>query len=247
MSRFSFVIGLVISLGLHSLLLINGGAAPKCPEIEILDESPKSAKVILPPKPKPKQPELHKPKPIPRETMETPVQAKAIPAKAPEQIVKPTSLSKVGQGPGDLPESASTDGLPELRLTWESKEQLLTAGRALGFRILAVDPKNQPIGELSLENGITVKRFIGGLKGYSNRVRTIPADFFGSGFIQQVSEPVKCLWILIPASIDIRWVSVQQQAVQSNGLKNHQVSYVEAKIVAANHGYNLEVTKVVTL
>jgi len=226
---------------------MNGGAASKRPETETQDESPKAAKVILPPQPQPKQPELPKHKPIQEETVKTPVQAKAIPTKAPEQIVNPTSQSKVGPSPGDLSESASADGLPELRLTWESKEQLLTAGKALEFRILAVNSKYQPIGELSLENGITVKRFTGSLEGYSNRVRTIPANFFGSGLTQQVGEPIRCLWILIPASIDMRWVSVQQQAVQSNGLKNHQVSYVEAKIMSTNHGYDLEVTKVVTL
>ena len=249
MSRLSFVIGLAVSLGLHSLLFVNVWGQGK--RQAVVAEPPKTAKLIMPPPPEPKQPEPRqeepKVEPHKEEVMEPPVQAAAKPLESPDQVVKATSPVDVGQDPGDHAESASGDVLPELRLTWDNSDELLTVARAMGFRILLINPKNQPIGELSLQNGITVKRFTRDLSGYSNRVRTLPPDFFGNRVVQQVNEPIRCLWILVPSAVDIHWVSAQKQAVEVQGLQNSQVSHFQAKIVATGNGYDLKSVEVVTL
>ena len=246
MSRLAFVFGLVISLGLHTLLFIGGGTTPSRLSTKVEPETPVAAKVTFSPSPEPKQPESPKPSPAREKTPPPAAPAKATLAKAPEPVVKPASPSEVGAGLGDLSDSTSADSLPELRLTWESVDQLLTVARALGFRLLAVNSGNQPVGELSLGDSITLKRFRGNLEGFSNRVRSLPAHFFGPEPLLQASEPVKCFWILVPASIDINWVRIEMQAVQARGLQNYQVSYVEARIIPTENGYDLEIVNVVT-
>jgi hypothetical protein len=115
------------------------------------------------------------------------------------------------------------------------------------MRILLIDRNNQPVGELAFEKRPLVKEFKGNLVNFSNRVRTISPQFFGPEVLSKSSESVKCFWVLVPASVDQDWVSIQKEAVNSQGLKNSEVSYTEARITPNGSGYELVVTRVVTL
>jgi len=117
----------------------------------------------------------------------------------------------------------------------------------LNLRILMVSATNEPVGELAFAHDLLVKEFTGGLASFSNRVRTISAQFFGQELLRRSNRSIRCFWVLVPASVDQEWVLIQKEAIRAMGLRNSQVSHVEAKIIQAANGYELAITKVVPL
>lgn len=249
MKRLNFIVALAISIALHTVLLTLGPGQEVAVSKE-LSPKPKPTNVakLLPPSPEAK-PEPHiqeppiqqKPKPkTPPPAPSEPVQTK------PEEVVKPPK-PQLAQGPGPLPGTESDDSLPALRLIWDSPQQLIELAQNTGLRVLSVNGQDQPFGELVFGTRVWVKQFKGGLAGFSNRIRTIRPDFFGAEVQSQFKEPAMCLWVLIPASIDTRWVTAQRKALGSSGLHATNVSHMEAKIVAGHSGCDLSVTRIVTL
>lgn len=239
MSKKSFIVGLMFSVVVHCIFLLPGDKAANSKEVE--PEVKKVAKFILPP-PQPA------PKPVPKEEPKLQPQKRHSEPKIEslKEVVKPNQTI-VAEEAGDFSDSESDDSLPELRLIWDNPQQLIQVAKANGMRILIVNRSNEPVGELILEEGISVKSFEGKLTNFSNRVRTISAQFFGTELLRQSDESIKCFWVVIPASIDQAWVSVQRQAIRSKGVKSSQVSYIEARVAPNGSSYELVVTRVVML
>ena len=156
------------------------------------------------------------------------------------------SASRQNDLPGKYGDFAkeNNEGLPVLRLIWDSPEHLIRVSKSLGLKVVPVNSNNEPIGELHFERDILVGRFYGQLGNYSNRVRTISPHFFGSGVLSQCKENVRCFWVVVPSDIDRTWAGIQKQALQAEGLLSSQVSYMEAKIVNDGNGYKLIITKI---
>jgi len=266
MSRASLAIGFALSLVVHGVFLVTATPRETPVNLSVKPENQKSAKLILPPSPveeelpienvkeePPEQEEEQPPEPPLQEQRmehkqeEEPPQADPEPEPELEQleeVVEPSEMTLVGQE-GDFSDSESADTLPELRLVWDSPEQLLQVAKMLGMRILVVDGTSQPVGELIFEKDLMVKEFRGKLTSFSNRVRTISAQFFGPSVLQQSRVPFRCFWILVPASVDQSWVAIQKETLKIRGLKSSQVLYMEARVAEKANRCDLVVTKVV--
>ena len=233
MSKSTFIIGLIAACLVHSLLFIDfDKKIVKAGEIK----EQKIAKILIPPLPKPQrltQPDVLKP-----------VKQQAI--ESFEKVVAGSTQANVPDRYGDYAKE-SDEGLPSLRLVWDSPEHLIRVSKALGLKVLPVNNSNEPIRELRFERDILVGKFYGELSSYSNRVRTISSQFFGSDVTSQCKENVRCFWVIIPSEIDQSWIAVQKQALRSKGLDSSQVSYMEARIVNDGNVYKLIITRIETV
>lgn len=249
MSKSSFIIGLFWSLVIHGALLV---PAKNHQEALRQDEtSEKTVSIKLMPPPPPVQQE-HVQEQEYKEPLRNPEPVKASPKIEPEQlreVVKAPLADIIEDDVGDLSDSESDESLPELRIAWENPEHLLEVAKYLRLRILLVDKQNQPTGELAIEHRQepSVKPFNGKLQNYSNRVRTISAQFFGPGILKQAKSPVQCFWILIPTALDQEWIALQRRTIQAEGLRSSQVCHLEAKIVQSKEAYRLKITNVETI
>lgn len=240
MSKTSFIVGLAFSVLVHGALLLQDKQTREVSHEDVRPEPKKAAKLILTPPPVAEDLPKEQPRQLPPKQQEKPVIQEL------KEVVIPPE-TKVAEESGDFSESESSDYVPELRLVWDNPDQLIQVAKVLGMRILLVDRKSQPIGEVIFEKDLLVKEFSGNLTNFSNRVRTISAQFFGSDLLSQSSEPIRCFWVLVPSSVDQVWVSVQREAMKSEGFKSSQVSYTEARITPDGSSYELVVTRVVTL
>ena len=233
MSKSTFIIGLIAACLVHSLLFIDFDK--KIVKAEEIKEQ-KIAKILIPPLPKLQEPDVIKPvKPLKQQLRESF-----------EKVVAGSTQANVPDRYGDYAKE-SDEGLPSLRLIWDSPEHLIRVSKALGLKVLPVNNSNEPIGELRFERDILVGKFYGELSNYSNRVRTISSQFFGRDVISQCKENVRCFWVIIPSEIDQSWIAVQKQALRSKGLKSYQVSYMEATIANDGNGYKLIITRIETV
>jgi hypothetical protein len=235
MSKTSLIIGLLISICAHAVLLLPSSSKELLlrKKAQVLIKPTKKVTLKLSPKAKmQKQPQsaqhLEKNEPKISDL---------------ESVVKP-STQNVPDNIGDFSSSDEGDSLPPLRLVWDSPRQLIEISRTLGMRILAVR-RNGLVGEISLEDIPHVKAFDGELIGFSNRVRTISAQFFGPDILRTSDEPIESFWVLVPSTLDKQWISVQKQAIKSSSIPGAEVSYMEAKIVTDGHGHKLVITKIV--
>jgi len=233
MSKSTFIIGLIVACLVHSLLFIDFDK--KIVKAEEIKEQ-KIAKILIPPLPKSQESDATKPvKPL-----------KSQPKESFEKVVAGSTQANVPDRYGNYAKE-SDEGLPSLRLIWDSPEHLIRVSKALGLKVLPVNSSNEPIGELRFERDILVGKFYGELSNYSNRVRTISSQFFGSDVTSQCKENVRCFWVIIPSEIDQSWIAVQKQVLRSKGLSSSQVSYMEARIVDDGVGYKLIITRIETV
>jgi len=143
---------------------------------------------------------------------------------------------------GDFASVVEKDSVPELKLTWDDSRQLLDVARNLGMRILAAN-SNDIVGELNITGVPYIEAFDGKVSNFSNRVRTVPASFFGSSLIENWDKNFNCFIVLVPSTVDQQWLSEQRSVLNSKGLRGSQISYMEAKIVWNGHAYELVITK----
>ena len=240
MSKSSFITGLILSLVFHGVFLLPAKSRQAAVIDQIKPQMNKVVKLTLPASPliekAPKTPPKTEPPKEPPGPDREPLQ----------QVVEAPKTTMTNEL-GDLSDSESDDGLPELRLIWESPEQLLHVAKHMGMRILMVNRNNQPVQEVDFSEGIAVRKFKGRLKSFSNRVRRVSAQFLGPDILQQASEPIQCFWVLVPYSVDQAWLSIQRGAMRSQGLKASQIAHMEARITSTGSAHELAVTKVVGL
>jgi len=237
MSKSSLLIGLIVSVLVHATLFV-GPRKDSAATTNNNAEKQQIARIELPVPQDTQQIKQEEAKSVKDVSLPKPVTQKF------REVVKAKS-PETAERIGDYADEIDEDSLPTLRLVWDSPEHLIDAAKNLGLKVLPVNSGNKPIGELIFERDIIIGRFQGGLSSYSNRVRTIDAHFFGSGILSQCPDTVRYFWIVVPASIDQRWVETQKQALISHKLKCSDVSYMEAKLIPNDSGFELVITKIV--
>jgi hypothetical protein len=125
--------------------------------------------------------------------------------------------------------------LPALQLVWQDAEQLRTIARAVGIRLLAVDHDGAALGELSTSATWTLTPWNGRAPGYSNRVRVVPAGFFGDRLQRLATSgtPIREVWLLVPAELDRRIVATQLNAIANRGYSTDDIQRVRGRLVLA--------------
>ena len=240
MSRSSLILGVVAALVLHGLLFL---PVTKHAQPEAAGEAPpnegqgKEVTLAEPPR-----------APAPAE-MPTPA-----PPKTPQPRKPAPELAKVVAAPPAPSERPRPDGsagaetddahLPPLRILWSSPGQLRQVARELGMRIVAVDAAGKILAEVSTDGQAALRKFAGRLDQYSNRVRTLPADFFGRRLAGPSAAKATALWVLVPAGLDRQWIELQKRALARRGLAGSKVRELEGRFESAAGRATLVVTRV---
>jgi len=236
MSRFSLVVGILISIGLHVLLFlpVKGGASEAHPvkvrPVTLLSAPARPAVAAKPPAAKPVV--KSKPKPKPKTTASL---AKVV--SPPPVRDKP---AKVGNTASKSPDS---DDLPSLRIVWESASQLRQVADALGLKVVAVNDGGEILGEVARSGPLVTMRFTDRLARFSNRVRTLPTSFFGS--VLQLPSGTVALWVLVPAGVDKGLLAIQRKAIADRGLAVSGVRVIEGEFRQSNGKFELFITRIV--
>lgn len=238
MSKSTFIIGMLVAAAAHAALLwpldrpttAAEDTKPdvKPPTVAVLPEVPKVETPPPPPKPEPPAP-LPAPKPV------EPAPLKRVVEAPPEPDAPEAAGETSADGPADV--------LPPLRVVWESADQLRTVAAHLGMRIVAVNADNQVAGEVATSGAVRIVPFEGRLSSYSNRVRTLPRGFFGSGPV--ADSDVASFWVLVPADLDARFVLLQRDAIRREGLTPAEVRAMDAEFRSGGSGYQLVITRLV--
>jgi len=238
MSKSSLIIGLAAAVALHGLLFVPL-AKPRTPKAPAKRSKPKVTVAAVPPRPEtappaPKKQALRKAQPKPAPTLQ---KVAANPAPAVKKKPAGTTHSPADKAPAPM---------PPLRIAWASPQQLRTVARCLAMPIVAVDGRARIVGQVADGGEAALVEFRQSLAGYSNRVRTLPKAFFGSELVRAAGASVTELWILVPAELDRRWMSLQKQAIARAGLTLSQVRELEGRFEKAGSGFELRVTRVVS-
>ncbi len=231
MSKSSTALGVIIAIIFHGLLFLpvvsaDRNAKPKGHQIKPVQIQASRSK----------PPELQK-RPAAKPTtkqMASPNLKKVVSARASE-----TSR------PGQTSSSKRDDQqIPPLRITWRSPQHLRDVVEALGMRIVAVNTGGQIVGEIVAENKPALVEFDVELSQFSNRVRTLPRDFFGKQLDRRGRE-VSGLWILVPATVDRRLIETQRDAIDRRGLKFGQVRVMDGVFETQGSEYRIVITNLV--
>lgn len=238
MSRTSLIVGVAVSVLAHALIF-----GPRMfgsrRQAETLPAAKQRAVVTLAQaEPEPAPPQMPKREEPPKPDV------KAEPPATVEEVVKPRSPRDPIQGYGDLAKDDSGD-LPAMRIVWTGPDQVRDVARAFGMRIVAVNAEGKVAGEVIMDGEARLVAFDGGLAGYSNRVRTLPADFFGRNVTTSAPAGIRSLWILVPAQVDEEFVRIQREAIRERGADPSSVLAMEARFVRDDRGrYRLIVTRI---
>jgi len=238
MSRTSLILGAVVSLIIHGVILfpgvVNRSDLVTTPPVAEHERGTITV-AALPPAPEVRPPQRKPEQPAPP------------PAPPLKEIVRPVVEVPGEMGLGDLAENVSDDALPTLTILWTGPDGLRAVCRSLGLRVVAVNSRNEVVGEVALDGEIRLTRFSGNFGQYSNRVRTLAPSFFGTALSQRNGVSFAALWILVPPDVDRRFCNLQREAIRRQGVPASRVASVEARFEPApsREGYVLVVTRVV--
>jgi hypothetical protein len=142
-------------------------------------------------------------------------------------------------------EEISDDALPPLRIVWSSPGQLRAVAATTGMRIVGVNRQGEVIGEVPPAGQVRLEAFQGQLSRYSNRVRTLPSNFFGLPLARDDGQRVAELWVLVPSRLDRQWIDLQKRAIASAGLETQAVRAVEGQFASRAGTFQLIVTRLI--
>jgi len=238
MSKTSLIVGVVVSLLAHAVIF-----APQMfgsrRQAEALAKAKRQAAVML----TMAETKSSRP-PIPKDDVQTKPSARPEPPAEVEEVVKPRTVRDSIKGYGDLAKDDAGD-LPAMRIVWTGPEQVRSVARAFRMRVVAINAEGKVAGEVTMDGEARLVAFNGGLAGYSNRVRTLPADFFGRGLTASAPAGIRSLWILVPAHVDKEFVRIQRAAIRERGVNPSAVLAMEARFAPDASGrYRLVVTRV---
>jgi hypothetical protein len=234
MSKTTFVLGMTLSIVLHTMLLLPAGA-----ERTKIAERPEPTnipgKVTTTPPPKPQKREV---KPPPERNQHRPELQRVVEANAPAIL---------DDKPGDSAATEADESLPALNIVWSGPEEMRRVAHELGMKVVAVGRENQIVAEVALRGTVRLVPFHGALDEFSNRVRSIPRAYFGDNLLSETPQLVVGYWILVPVFVDQQIVEAQRTALRRRGLKSSEVHLMEAKYVlrGANR-YELVITTLKT-
>ncbi len=259
MSKSSFILGLLLAVGAHVLLFLPIWSAPQTPQsakkenqrVELarrLDPPPPIEPEQVPPPPEPEpapqpqtpprpEPEQQRPAPEPEELQEV--------HQPPEQPEPRPEETPPGETIARRAEEISDDALPPLRIVWSSPDQLRAVAAGTGMRVVGVNTLGEIIGQVPSRGPVRLEEFTGRLGRFSNRVRTLPRNFFGQVLTRQDGQSVAELWVLVPSRLDRQWISLQKRAIATAGVETQAVRAVEGQFATRSGAFQLVVTRLV--
>jgi len=256
MSKSSLIIGLLVAVAAHAALFWQWpGENQDVVEAQDRNKQPPRIAVLPqlrepPPAPEPEPPVPARPKPeetVPAPAPEPPrpsrPRSEEVASPAMKEVVKAVADKAAADKKGDTSTPDGDDGLPSLRIVWESANHLRSVAASLGMKIVAVNRNNEVVGELVTDGPPRLVPFNGQLSAYSNRVRTLPIGFFRPEAAS--GKDVSSFWILVPADLDARFVILQKDAIRREGVSPSEVQAVEAKFQNQGRSYRLVITRVV--
>jgi len=234
--------------------------SPAPVELERLDPPPMPATQAPEPEPTPEPTPEVEPDPEPslpaRETPEPVAEAREslASAEAPPPVAAPVdrlervaervaAAERLADDAEERVRAADPDepALPPLELVWRDAEQLRAVAHAASVRLLVVDRAGAALGELATTGPWRLLAWDGGAPGYSNRVRVMPAAFFGprlqrlesptgEGAVTESAGQAAEVWLLVPAELDRRFVAAQLAAIAARGLRPGETALVRGKL-----------------
>ena len=229
MSKTSLIIGAIASVALHALVFAPQAFSVRPKASARPQVKPKGALVVAMAKPV-AEADPRRRKPTPERAAKAPVEM--------EQVHRLRGRKQGSASSGDMA-SEDTASLPSMNIVWTGPEQVRAVARSLGMKIVAIRNDDRIAGAITLNGDARLIPVAGGLSGFSNRVRILPAQFFGA----VAGESIKCLWVLVPVAVDARFAQVQRDAIQIQGLAPAAVSSMKARFQKDRWGgYTLVVT-----
>ncbi len=203
-------------------------------ESEIVQDEKTPAVVALPaPEPPPTKPPQQKSRQVRQEP----------PRPSLKEVTSATAASNDARS-GDTAADEDSMALPELRIKWRTQREVLEVTKSLGMRILAVNGRNEFVGELVQVAELRIVPFKGNAGAYSNRVRTLPATYFGEAVLRTASQAVALFMILVPADLDTAFIAQQREAIARDGFKLDDVLAVDARFVRRGGTFELQITQI---
>ncbi len=229
MSRSSLILGFVIAVLVHAVLFLPSWLSNPPPPEQTPEPPDGSVTIVVPPPPRvepavPEQPPAAQPPLSDVLRLAEVVQPRAEDAKLPKE--------------GETAVAAADDdqALPATRIVWESPAELRAVARELGMRVVAVTRANEVVGEVALDGVLRLAPFRLRFETYSNRVRSLPASFFGPSLDRDGGRGIMGFWVLVPEPVDLRMAEVVRAAIHRAGLAMSDVDWVEARFAADTVG-----------
>jgi len=249
MRKTSLMLGLLLSGLLHALVFLPAlsDARRAEPQRERAADDGGKLTVMRTPAPQPMEPAAP---PVPEENRQVPAPE---PVEAPrlkelEKVADTSADMEDVQDMGDMVAESDSESLPRLRILWSSPEELRSVARFFGMKVIALDSHGNILGQVSLEGVVRLEPSEGNLTGFSNRVRALPSDFFGQSLPRAARSEIRDFWVLVPAGVDARFLTIQEDAIRRRGLQPSEVAAVEARFTPAGRGrYSLVITDVISL
>lgn len=239
MSKSSFIIGLAVAVLLHLALIVPW----QSPSPKQATNPPEPGRLVVQPA---QQPPEEPPPAAAAPAPQTPATQTPAPPALTELTRLPTNPSS-DRGPltaEDIPE----DSLPPMRILWQGPDELREVARMLGLRIVAVSRSKEVIGEVVLDGEPSIQPIQGdfAFEAFSNRVRNIPANYFGPRLARTTSQLGE-IWVLVPVALDQEFSQIQRQAIVREGLEPAQIRSMEARFQAQRGGSPaLTVVRIIT-
>jgi len=242
MSRTSLILGLFVSLILHGLLLMT---MAKTSDEVALDESGDQNQVELV-----QMPEDPTPEPVdepaqeevaaaePPASREQIAEASPSPSESsaaihPDRLIDPpgSELDTESLADGDFAaEDVPDDALPMLQIVWEGPDHVRNMARRYGMRIIAMSSDQEIVGEISRRGPLSIDPVGQPLRGYSNRVRTLPPGYFGSEIARRSETAISSYFIFVPSALDQSFMDHQRESLNVVRLDAREVRLMEGRL-----------------
>lgn len=224
MSRSSLILGFVIAVLVHAALFLPSWLSNPPPPEQTPEPPDGSVTIVVPPPPRVE----------PAVPLQQPPLSDALRL---AEVVQPRADAKLPEE-GETAVAAADDdqALPATRIVWESPAELRAVARELGMRVVAVTRANEVVGEVALDGVLRLAPFRLRFETYSNRVRSLPASFFGPSLDRDGGRGIMGFWVLVPEPVDLRMAEVVRAAIHRAGLAMSDVDWVEARFAADTVG-----------
>ena len=247
MSKSSLIAGVLLGVAIHVAVFFPLAKSENTPP-EPNKPRPVAIAPIPPepePEPEPTTPAPPKPKPLPKLPDPPTPKPESELAKIHQPKPDPDPPATPGDTHADKPQKVDDGDVPPLRIAWDSPAELHEVARSLGMRVVAVNADGEVVREVALQpDSVQAIEFDGKLGAYSNRVRTLPTDFFGPALARQLGPQVRSLWILVPVAVDRTWLGIQKQAIAHSGLAASRIRELEGEFRRSHGRYQLTVTRI---
>jgi len=199
----------------------------KCPVTAFVPEKPKKVEIAE------KKPVIKKKKPEPE-------------INTVKEVFKPSSIDtdELVEAKGNIKIAEAKDEyLPALRMDISDYETTMGAVRYFGMKIALLDKLGNFVDEIRTVRAVEIVPIEESLSEYSNRIRMLPASYFGKRAerIIVLRELTPC--VLIPADIDKGFADLQKSIVSRQGYELEEVRATAGRFVRTRDRYRLVIER----